>query len=92
MARAAAPEDGDLRTGFEVALLVEDAVVRQQPLAVDGGDLAAFTDEARVVEPAVSASGAPTSVVMPVAACATSRVVCAAARTKAGRSRRSSGG
>ena len=34
--RLAALQEGDLRSGLEVPLLVEDAVVREQALAVDG--------------------------------------------------------
>ena len=61
-------EQADVRSRLEVPLLVEDAVVRQQPLAIDGRDLAVLADEARVVERPFSACGAPTSAVMPVAA------------------------
>ena len=46
-------EQADLGARLEVALLVEHAVVRQQPLAVDVGHAAVRADEARVVEAAV---------------------------------------
>ena len=51
--RLAVLEQHDVRAGLEVALLVEHAVVRQQPLAVDGTHVAVGAHEARVVEPAV---------------------------------------
>ena len=46
-------EQPDVRAWLEVALLVEHAVVRKQPLAVDGLDAAVRAHEACVVEPAV---------------------------------------
>ena len=46
-------EQADFRSGLEVPLLVEDAVVRQQSLAVDGLHGAVRAHEARVVEAAV---------------------------------------
>ncbi len=51
--RPAVLEEQQLAAGCEVALLVEDAVVRQEPLLHDGADLAARADVARVVEIAV---------------------------------------
>ena len=46
-------EQDEVVTGREVAVLVEDAVVRQEPLAVERLHLAARADGARVVEVAV---------------------------------------
>ena len=51
--RAAVLEQQELSTGCEVAVLVEDAVVRQEPLAVQRLELAGGADGARVVEVAV---------------------------------------
>ena len=51
--RAAELEQQQVARGREVAVLVEDAVVRQEALAVDGLHLAVGADRARVVEVAV---------------------------------------
>ncbi len=51
--RLAELQEHEVAAGGEVAVLVEDAVVGQEPLAVDGRDPAAGADRARVREVAV---------------------------------------
>ena len=54
----AEPEHDEVPAGGEVPLLVEDAVVREVALPVDGLHLPARADRARVVEVAVEVGGA----------------------------------
>ena len=56
--RLAVLEQNQVATRCEVAVLVEDAVVRQEALAVDAADLAAGEHEAGVVEVGVEVGGA----------------------------------
>ena len=65
-ARARHVDECEVVAGGEVALLVEDAVVRQVPLLGPAGHLAVHADRAGVVEVAVEESGTPTSATRPV--------------------------
>ena len=62
--RLAVLEEEQVAARGEVAVLVEDAVVGEEPLAVDRLHLAAGADGARVVEVAVEV-GTPTNATMP---------------------------
>ena len=55
--RLADPQQEKLPAGLEVAILVEHAVVRQEPLVVDGLDLAVGADGTGVEEIAIEVRG-----------------------------------